>query len=62
MSDTSPLKPPRTARSIVDSGHVEPEEASTVPTPPGDPTPEQQSTIDVLRRMHHEEVHSLLAA
>ncbi|CAN5373485.1 hypothetical protein BH23ACT6_BH23ACT6_18780 [soil metagenome] len=33
-----------------------------MPTPPGDPTPEQQTTSDVLRRMNHEEVHAFLAA
>ncbi|MGI8946996.1 MAG: plasmid pRiA4b ORF-3 family protein [Ornithinimicrobium sp.] len=33
-----------------------------MPNPPGDPTPEQQTTSDVLRQMNHEEVHAFLAA
>lgn len=33
-----------------------------MPTPPGDPTPEQQSARDVVGRMSHEDIHTLLAA
>lgn len=48
--------------STIESGRVEPEEASTVPTPPRDPSPEQQSARDVVGNMSHEEIHAFLAA